>query len=439
MIDAPRKIDRLYEINTATYLDKLSRDSQTTVTLASIPDKELDRIAGIGADAVWMMGVWNRSQAAVDISLHDESLLSEVNQILPDFRNEDMIGSAYAISSYQVDKRFGGETELTVLRRRLADRGMRLILDFIPNHTAFDHEWIEPHPDYYIQGTPQDLAQRQSEFHQSTGNTIVARGRDPYYTPWPDVAQLNAFASGYRNASIQTLQRLAEICDGVRCDMAMLVTTDIFASTWGERTGPIPSTEYWSDVIPAVRKQFDEFVFIAECYWDTQQLLLDQGFDYCYDKDLYDKLVSGTASDVAAQLDKLSPVRDHMVHFLENHDERRAAQVLPPDRHKAAAYIASTLPGLLLLHDGQLTGYPDKVPVHIGRAPSLEPDVNITSTYSELLLRPKNKLDWKLSADNSNVLVGSSINTGQPAALINFGSHETELGQTLAPWQIVEL
>ncbi len=131
---------------------------------------------------------------------------------------------------------------------------------------------------------------------------MLANGRDPYFPAWPDVVQLNAFSPDLRGAVIETLGSIAAQCDGVRCDMAMLMMNDVFERTWGERAGPRPDADYWPTVIPAVRVAHPGFVFMAEAYWDLEWALQQQGFDYCYDKRLYDRLVHEGAEAVHGHL-----------------------------------------------------------------------------------------------------------------------------------------
>lgn len=412
--------NRLYEINTATYLQRLTSIHDKTITLASIPDDELDRIASYGVDGVWLMGVWKRSAFAATLGLADQGLMRDIRGLLPDFQSSDMTGSAYAVSDYTVNESFGGEAELAILRDRLRKRGMSLILDFVPNHSAFDHEWTSLHPDYYIQATATDEQERPDRYRQ-WGGSMIARGRDPQFEPWPDVAQLNAFSPHYRQQSIRTLQHIARLCDGVRCDMAMLMMNAIFANTWGERAGAAPSTEYWTEVITATREQSRDFLFIAECYWNTEQTLLDQGFDYCYDKTLYDQLVSGTTESIGEHLEATAHLTSRLVHFLENHDEPRAAATFPSDRHHAAAHIASTLPGIFLLYEGQTIGYPHKIPVHIGREPTPIDNVALKEFYAALLGHPRqDTLSWKVSILHSHILEGRSDRTASATTFVNF-------------------
>jgi glycosidase len=384
MLSPSRQINSLYEINTPVYLEKLSRKYQRAITLATIPDEELDRITSYGCDSIWLMGVWIRSPLGIDMGLHEEPLMNEIRQVLPDFQESDMIGSAYSISNYQVSEAFGGETAMAAFHQRLRERGMKLILDFVPNHTAFDHEWITTRPDYYIRGNMLN-ALRHHSWYRDCGDNRIARGRDPQFKPWSDVAQLDAFSAGYRQAAIDTLAHIASLCDGVRCDMAMLMTNAIFARTWSKHSKDIPAKEYWDEVISASREQAEDFIFIAESYWDTQAILVNQGFDYCYDKDLYDHLVTHDLESAKARVAELSPIADHLLHFLENHDEPRAASIFDTHAHLDALQFINSLPGPRLWHDGEFEGYRIKLPVHIGRGPDEPTDSAIYEMYrSEL-------------------------------------------------------
>lgn len=386
MISPARQINNLYEVNAPVYLEKLSRKYQRPITLSSIPDEELDRISSYSCDSLWVMGVWERSPLGIEMGLRENGLMDEIRQALPDFQEKDLIGSAYSISNYQVGETLGGEAAMIALRDRLHARGMKLILDFVPNHSAFDHAWTKSHPEYYVQGTLLD-ALRHPSWYRDTDGVRIARGRDPEFAPWSDVAQLNAFSAGYRQASIDTLAHIATLCDGVRCDMAMLMTDDIFAKTWHKHSRDIPATEYWNDIISATRKHAENFIFIAEAYWDTQAILVDQGFDYCYDKDVYDHLLTHDLQSAHERTDQLSSIGDHLLHFLENHDEPRAALVFDNHAHRDALQYITSVPGPRLWHDGQFEGYRVKLPVHIARGPDEPTDPAIAEMYREELCK----------------------------------------------------
>jgi hypothetical protein len=269
----------IYEINTWVWLDELSRRKGRPITLATVPAEEWDALAFLPFDAVWLMGVWERSPAGIRIAHANASLLSEFNRVLPDFKPEDVVGSPYCVRRYVVDKRLGGPEGLAEARTMLADRGLRLVLDFVPNHVAPDHPWATEHPEYFIQGRSDDHERAPGEFFKA-GSHILALGRDPYFPPWPDVLQLNAFHRGLRKAAVETVNGNADQCDGMRCDMAMLMMNPIFDRTWGPRAGARPEQEYWPEIIGTVRKRHPHVLFIAEAYWDLEWVLQQQGFDY---------------------------------------------------------------------------------------------------------------------------------------------------------------
>jgi glycosidase len=389
----------IYEINTWVWLDELQKKYRRKIDLAQVPEAEWDSLATYGFDAVWFMGVWQRSPAGIRISIDDPTLQAVHRQALADFRNEDVVGSPYCIRGYQVDEQLGGPPALATARQALAQRGMRLVLDFVPNHVAFDHPWVNEHPEYFVRGDVADLGRDPAGFYQA-GKAVIARGRDPYFPPWPDVAQLNAFQPAERQVVIQTLDDIAQQCDGVRCDMAMLSINRIFQQTWGSRAGSPPGEEYWCDVIPAVRKRHANFLFIGEAYWDLEWELIQQGFDFCYDKRLYDRLVENHVEAFRLHLLADLAYQDHLIRFIENHDEPRAAAAFPPEKRRVAAVASLTVPGARLLHDGQFEARPVRTPVMLGRAPAAQPDLELQAFYRRLLqalqLSALRQGDWRL-------------------------------------------
>jgi hypothetical protein len=374
----------IYEINTLVWLNELSRKHRRPLTLGTIPALEWDAIAKPGIDAVWLMGVWERSPAGRSIAMENESLQEDFRRALPVLRSEDIAGSPYCIRSYMVDERLGGTAGLAAARKRLAERNLKLMLDLVPNHVAPDHAWVSEHPEYFIQGYGNDWSRDPASFFEANGK-IFARGRDPYFAPWPDVLQLNAFDDGLRKAAIETLTSIAEQADGVRCDMAMLLLNEVFAKTWGARAGQQPSTEYWTTVISAVKKQFPQFIFAAEAYWDMEAKLQQQGFDYCYDKRLYDRLSHDNAESVRQHLLADISYQERLIRFIENHDEPRAAATFSIDKHKAAAVLMMTLPGAKLLHEGQFEGRKIRLPVFLVRRPEERAEPTLQDFYTKLL------------------------------------------------------
>jgi hypothetical protein len=230
---------------------------------------------------------------------------------------------------------------------------------------------------------------------------VFACGRDPYFPAWPDVLQLNAFHPGVRRAAIDTLLSIAAQSDGVRCDMAMLVTNPVFERTWAERSGPRPETEYWVDILHSVKQRNSNFLLIAEAYWDLEWELQQQGFDFCYDKRLYDRLEHDSAESVRLHLCADHTYQDKLLRFIENHDEPRAATTFPGAKQQAAAVLTSTLPGARLFHQGQFEGQSVRLPVFLGRGPNEPVDPGIQSFYTKLLQAIDNHTfrdgQWSLS------------------------------------------
>lgn len=374
----------LYEINTWVWLAELSLKTGTSVDLSSVPSAEWEGIAKFGFDAVWFMGVWERSPAGVKIANQNKNLMDDFRRALPDFKPEDNVGSPYCIRQYVVDKHLGGPQGLAIARRELAKRGMKLLLDFVPNHVAPDHPWVTRHPEYFIRGSADDTRNEPTAYME-VGGTVCACGRDPYFPAWPDVLQLNAFQPGLRQAVIETVSSIAAQCDGVRCDMAMLPLNQIFERTWGSRAGRRPPTEYWGDVIPAVKRAHQNFRFIAEAYWDLEWELQQLGFDFCYDKRLYDRLEHDNAESVRLHLCADLAYQEKLLRFLENHDEPRAAATFSPEKERAAAVTIYTLPGARLFHEGQFEGRKVRLPVFLGRRPAEPIDEPLQTLYAKLL------------------------------------------------------
>jgi hypothetical protein len=400
----------IYEINTWVWLNELSRKHGVAITLASVPDEEWEGLAALGIDAVWLMGVWERSPAGIRIANQNEGLMASFRQALPDFIAADNVGSPYCVRRYEVDQRLGGAAGLATARARLASQGIGLILDFVPNHVAPDHPWADDHPNFFIQGSRADLAAEPKSYIQVEGR-VFACGRDPYFPAWPDVLQLNAFDPGLRQAAAATLLDIAGRCDGVRCDMAMLMLNAVFERTWGSRPGARPEADYWSTIIPAIKVRYPDFKFIAEAYWDLEWQLQQQGFDFCYDKRLYDRLEKEGPESVRLHLLADMAYQEKLVRFIENHDEPRAAAVFSPDRHRATALAALTLPGAKLLHEGQLEGRRIRLPVFLGRRPEEAPDEGLKEFYFRLLKALGDEVfktgEWRLCecrgwADNSS-------------------------------------
>lgn len=374
----------IYEINAWVWLGELSKKYQRNVDFATIPEEEWESIAFYGFDAVWFMGVWERSPVGIEISMRNKGLLEDFRRVLPDFTAEDNVGSPYCVRRYIVDEHLGGAKGLMIARKALAKRGIRLILDFVPNHVAPDHPWVSDHPEYFIQGNAEDVKNDPTSFIE-IGKIVFACGRDPYFPAWLDVLQLNAFHSGLRQAVVETISEIAEQCDAIRCDMAMLMLNTIFDNTWGARKGVKPSEDYWKTVIAAIKSNRPDFKFIAEAYWDLEWELQQQGFDFCYDKKLYDRMEHANAESVRLHLLADLSYQQKLVRFIENHDEPRAAVTFPDGKGRAVALAILTLSGARLLQEGQIEGSKVRLPVFLARRIAEPIDHDLVAFYRRLL------------------------------------------------------
>ncbi len=383
VMPAPR-YPSLYQINTRVWLTALSRTLGRPATLDDIPDAELDRLAEMGFDWIWLLSVWQTGSAGQKISRSQSGVAKGVRRRrcrtcarttspAPDSRSP----ATPCISD------LGGDAALARLRERLRERGLRLMLDFVPNHTGLDHPWVEEHPEYYIPGTELDLARAPQNYtwvKRQRGDVLLAHGRDPYFPGWPDTLQLNYGNPATQEAMIGELVKIAGQCDGVRCDMAMLVLPDVFERTWG-----IAAQPFWPSATQRVRERVPDFRFMAEVYWDLEWTLQQQGFDYAYDKRLYDRLREGHARPVREHFHAGLDYQDKLARFLENHDEPRAAATFAPGQHAAAAVITFLSPGLRFFHQGQFEGHVKRISPHLGRGPDEPVNRAVTQFYERLL------------------------------------------------------
>ena len=312
-------------------------------------------------DTVWADGGWRRSPTGDDHSPQPAAPPRGIRQGSPVFTQDDIRASPYCHPGL----RRGLAPRRT--RRASAGPGRRrpLRLGAHPrlraNHVAMDHDWVVEQPRVSHPG-------RCGGSHPGSAGVLPVRRPhfrlrpDPKSAPgrmWP-----SAHAStGLREAPPGCPGNRGQ-CDGVRCDNVHPVINRIFQKTWGSRAGREPQREYWVDVIGAVRDRRPDITFIAEAYWDLERELQQQGFDYCYDKRLYDRLLHEPAEAVRLHLSGDPDDQHRLLRFIENHDEPRAASVFGSAKGAAAAVVVATLPGARLFHDGQLEGRKVKLPVH---------------------------------------------------------------------------
>ena len=374
----------LYQINTRVLMRAIASALGRPAGFDDVPDEALAALRALGFDWVWFLGVWQTGAAGQAISRGNPDWQPGFRQALPDLSARDICGSPYAIAGYEAEAAFGGDAALARLRERANRAGLRLMLDFVPNHLAPDHPWADARPSLFVRGTEADLAAHPGNWLQLP-HGVVAHGRDPYSPSWPDTIQLDYANPETQAAMAETLLSVAGRCDGVRCDMAMLLLPDVFARTWAARLDGRAVAPFWPDAIAAVRRRHPEFRLMAEVYWGLEHRLVADGFDLSYDKALYDALRDGEAGRVRDLLGAEPAAQAHLARFLENHDEPRAASAFDWPRHRAAALLAFAAPGLRFLHQGQLEGLRTHIPIHLDRGPDEPVDAAVLGFYRALL------------------------------------------------------
>jgi hypothetical protein len=393
----------LYQIHTWAWLDALSRTAKRQLMLRDVPDTEWDRIRGLGFDLVYLLGIWKRSPGGRHIFRTDAASFKVFDHALPGWTVESVIGSPFSIVDYAPDPRIGTWDDIDAIRAKLHARGMRLILDFIPNHMGPDHPWIFEHPDYLMQGRELDFQHAPTDFlliePDGKAPYFIARGRDPYFAPWADTAQIDYFSETARTALVKLLKVIGSHCDGLRCDMAMLILNAVFARTWSHLLAdrPMPEREFWTDAIAALPPAF---IWMAEVYWDMEAELQALGFTYTYDKRLYDRLKAGNVDYIRGHLSADIAYQGHMARFLENHDEARSLPTFGRDKVPVLAAMIATLPGLRFFHQGQFVGKEIHLPMPLNRAIDEPPDMVLAGIYEAILNIAKDPAfhtgDWSL-------------------------------------------
>ncbi|HEX5735686.1 MAG TPA: alpha-amylase family glycosyl hydrolase [Blastocatellia bacterium] len=357
---------RIYEINTRVHASEFDQ----------ITTPELVELSKLGFDAVWLMGVWQISEGAKRIS-----------KIVSD----DYEGSPYAVPDYKFNRDLGGKSRFSALVKRAHDAGLAVIVDFVSNHMAIDSQWIAERPDFFIRCDASARRQTTSEYFLHPSGEVIAFGRDPYFPPWHDTSQLDYTNPDLRRRMIEVLKWISTIADGVRCDMAMLVLRDYFRQQW-YANAPVAwfdermPGEFWDQAISEVKAARPDFKFIAETYWDKEQQLLSLGFDLAYEKKIYDGLVAHNAQAVIGRVLSLGRALKGSLYFIENHDEPRAAATFNRDDNLAAAALILSLPGSVLIHEGQMEGKRERLPVQRIKPITQEPpDMELRARYASLL------------------------------------------------------
>jgi len=154
----------------------------------------------------------------------------------------------------------------------------------------------------------------------------------------------------------------------------------VFERTWGIR-----AELFWPKATASVRRKHPDFMFMAEVYWDLEWTMQQQGFNYAYDKRLYDRLREGHARPVREHFHAELDYQNKLARFMENHDEPRAAATFVQEIHEAAAVVTFLSPGLRFFHQGQFQGRTKRISPHLVRGPKEPDNERLKQFYDRLL------------------------------------------------------
>ncbi len=380
----------LYEINTRVWIKQFDTQEKRAA-LSDIPDEVLNEFAEKKINIIWFMGIWENCPSTIQKYCFTEELKNAYTFAYPEWKPEDIVGSPFAVNRYEVNPLLGKKDDLLNLKKKLNDRGIKLFLDFIPNHFSADTDFIASNPEIFLNTDEASLDNDPHTFYRSVRqkDIIFAHGRDPFFPAWLDTIQVNYFNEAAREFMTNQLIDLTELCDGVRCDMAMLQLNNVFQNTWmgvlSRNNIQKPKEEFWDHAINKVKLKNPDFIFMAEAYWDIEWNLQQLGFDFTYDKRLTDRLGNADVLSIKGHLHADEEFQKKSVRFLENHDEIRAVTKLGKERSIAAAIIVGTIQGMRFFHDGQFEGKKIKLPVQLGVQPFERPVKNIQEFYDKFL------------------------------------------------------
>lgn len=344
-------------LNTRPWLAEFGRHAGRPVGLADVPGGAWDDLADCGFDGVRLVGVWERSPCSALIARETPSVAASARRLLPGFQPGDLVGSPFSVRRYEVDERLGGAPALAAARQQLARRGVRLVLDYVADQTALDHPWVFDHPDRFLRGGLEELRRSPGRFFEA-GGCAIAHARDDGGALCPDGAQLDVVSAAVRGASVETLAQIACRCDGV----------------WVAGAARVAHGEFWAEVLPAVRGRAQGAWFAAEGCGDLAWHLVGQGFDFCFDDRLFQRLQTGDAPAVGLHLLADPSFQDRLVRRGGNAHEERAAAV-----------AAATLPGAKLFWEPRRGGGAEEALLGLARRPEEPPDGEGPSFWRTLL------------------------------------------------------
>lgn len=397
--------------NALVWLYQLSRRYERPIErLNEIPDEELDTIAGRGFNALWLIGIWQRSAAS--------------RRIKHLCGNPEAEASAYSLAEYEIAHDIGGWGALHELADRCAARGIQLASDMVPNHTGLDSRWVVEHPDWFVQldhspfpsysFTGEDLCidesvtvQIEDHYYDRTDAAVVFQhidhpsgkrrfiyhGNDGTHMPWNDTAQLDFLNPDVREAVIQTILHVARSFRIIRFDAAMTLAKQHYQRLWFPEPGSggdIPSRaehglskeafdrampkEFWREVVDRVAVEAPNTLLLAEAFWMMEGYFVRSlGMHRVYNSAFMNMLKNEENQKYRQTIKNViefdREILKRFVNFMNNPDEDTAIQQFGTgDKYFGVCTMMVTMPGLPMFGHGQIEGYTEKYGMEYRRA-----------------------------------------------------------------------
>ncbi|MGA8530695.1 MAG: alpha-amylase family glycosyl hydrolase, partial [Acidobacteriaceae bacterium] len=389
--------------STYVWLAQLSRQYGRPIErLDQIPDEELETLAHRGMNALWLIGVWERSRAS---------------QMIKRMRGQqDAVASAYSLFDYRIADDLGGDYAYRNLRERAARYGIRLASDMVPNHMGIDSPWLVEHPEWFLSRldrpypaysfngpdlSPDGRVSIRIEDHyydqtdaavvfqrrdNSSGHTeYVYHGNDGTSFPWNDTAQLNYLSAAVREQVIQTILHVARLFPIIRFDAAMTLARRHVQRLWFPvpgSGGSIPSRaefamtqeqfdaamphEFWREVVDRVAAEVPGTLLLAEAFWllegyFVRTLGMHRVYNSAFMNMLRDEENAKYRSVIKNTVEFDPDILKRYVNFMSNPDERTAIdQFGTGDKYFGVCTMLATLPGLPMFGHGQIEAFTEK-------------------------------------------------------------------------------
>jgi hypothetical protein len=397
--------------STYVWLEQLSKKYQRHIyRLDQIPDEELSLLASRGINALWLIGLWERSTAS---------------QTIKRLRGQhDAVASAYSLKDYRIADDLGGNYAYERLRDRAAHHGLRLASDMVPNHMGIDSNWVMEHPEWFLSRDDSpypvysfegpDLStesrfeiQIEDHYYQETDAAVVFRlrersnghtryvyhGNDGTTFAWNDTAQLDYSKWFVREQVIQTILNVARLFPIIRFDAAMTLAKKHVQRLWFPlpgHGGAIPSraefamsqaefdalmpNEFWREVVDRVAAEVPGTLLLAEAFWllegyFVRTLGMHRVYNSAFMNMLRDEENAKYRSYLKKTIEFDPDILKRYVNFMSNPDERTAIdQFGTGDKYFGTCTLLATLPGLPMFGHGQIEAFTEKYGMEYKRA-----------------------------------------------------------------------